>query len=217
MIPDERLVFFDIESGGLFDVVAGRVEVTKPLTQIAAVAIDATCREVGTLELKLRFNEEEADRAALEKNHYDRTVWQREAVSPAEGARRFADFLRKHATVDRIGKSGRRYQVAQLVAHNAERFDGPLIHAWFAMLDRFCPAAYSVFCTKQRAYWLFHEHKELTPPPDFKLSTLCAYFGVPFSRKQAHEALHDVRATVGLYRAMLDAASADTSRRSASA
>ena len=34
--------------------------------------------------------------------HYDRETWLREAVSPSEGARMFARFLRKHATVDRL-------------------------------------------------------------------------------------------------------------------
>ena len=103
-----------------------------------------------------------------------------------------------------MSANGEPYRIAQLVAHNAERFDGPLIHAWFKMLGKFCPAAYSVFCTKQRAYWLFHEQKSLTPPADFKLSTLCEYFGVHLRNEDAHDALNDVRATVGLYRAFLD-------------
>lgn len=54
----------------------------------------------------------------------------------------------------------------------------------------------------QRAIWLFHEDKTLTPLDNFKLRTLCDYFGVPLRAEESHDALVDVRATVGLYRAM---------------
>ena len=203
MEHDERLVFFDIESGGFFDVVAGQVKVTCPIIQIAAISIDRHYREVEAFEVKVWFNERDADRSALATNHYDREIWRRDALPPAEAAEEFSRFLRRHATVDRVSAAGRPYRIAQLVAHNAERFDGPLIHAWFKMLGHFCPAAYSVFCTKQRAYWLFHEQKHLSPPDDFKLQTLCRYFDIPLRPDAAHDALNDVRATMGLYRAML--------------
>ena len=63
-----------------------------------------------------------------------------------------------------------------------------------------------VLCTKQRALWLFDEDKSLTPPADFKLGTLCEYFGVRLREdSDAHDAFYDVRATVELYRAMLGA------------
>ena len=188
----------------LFDVVAGQVKVTGPIIQIAAIAINRDYREIETFEVKVWFNERDADPAALATNHYDREIWRRDGLSPEVAAKRFAEFLRRHATIDKMSANGEPYRIAQLVAHNAERFDGPLIHAWFKMLGKFCPAAYSVFCTKQRAYWLFHEQKSLTPPASFKLSTLCEYFGVHLRNEDAHDALNDVRATVGLYRAFLD-------------
>jgi len=200
---DERLVFLDIESGGFFDVVAGEVAITHPVIQIAAVAVDRAYRERETIEVKIQFDEAEADPEALSMNHYDRERWRREAVPDNEAAELFAAFLKRHATVDQVSQRGKRYCVAQLVAHNAERFDGPLIHAWFKMLNHFCPAAYRVFCTKQRAYWLFQECKHLTPPTNYKLTTLCDYFGVPLKDDEAHDALNDVRATVELYRALL--------------
>ena len=209
---DERLIFFDLESGGFFDVVAGEVKVTKPLIQIAAIAVDRRYRERETLEIKIQFDESRADQAALNTNHYDRETWLRDALPAGQAAKRFADFLRRHATVDKQSRAGRPYRIAQLVAHNAERFDGPLIHAWFKMLSQFCPAAYSVFCTKQRAFWLFHEHKDLTPPENFKLGTLCQYFGIPLGEEQAHDAMNVVRATVGLYRAMLAHSTPATTR-----
>ena len=58
------------------------------------------------------------------------------------------------------------------------------------------------FCTKQKALWLFEQDKSLTPPPNFRLGTLCNYFGVGLSKDEAHDALNDVRATVALYKAM---------------
>jgi DNA polymerase III epsilon subunit-like protein len=193
---DERMVFVDVESGGLFDVVAGEVNVSRPVIQIAAIAVDGNYRERETFEVKIQFDEAEADPQALAMNHYNREVWTREALPADAAAARFAAFLRWHATVD---------QMSKIVAHNAERFDGPLIHAWFNMLDCFCPAAYRVFCTKQRAYWLFQECKNLTPPANFKLTTLCEYFGIRLKEDQAHDALNDVRATVLLYQAILKA------------
>lgn len=59
-----------------------------------------------------------------------------------------------------------------------------------------------MLCTKQRALWLFDEDKSLTPPSDFKLGTLCQYFGVRLKEHEAHEAMADVKAMFGLYRAM---------------
>jgi DNA polymerase III epsilon subunit-like protein len=59
-----------------------------------------------------------------------------------------------------------------------------------------------VLCTKQRALWLFEEDKTLTPPANFKLGTLCQYFGIPLPADEAHDAFRDVRAAVALYQAM---------------
>lgn len=91
--------------------------------------------------------------------------------------------------------------VAQLVAHNAE-FDGTFLREWFERLGLFLPASYRVFCTLHRAMWLFHENRSLTQPSDFKLGTLCSYFGISLPLQEAHDALADVRATVELYRRM---------------
>ena len=88
---DERLVFFDIESGGFFDVVAGQVKVTSPIIQIAAIAINRDYREIETFEVKVWFNEQYPDRAALATNHYDREIWRRDGLSPEVAAKRFAD------------------------------------------------------------------------------------------------------------------------------
>ncbi len=191
----EILIFFDLETAGLDPE-------KHPIIQIAAIAVDSTLRELESFEVKIRFEESEADPKSLSENRYSKELWKREAVEAAIVAHRFAKFLRRHATFDMLSKDGKPYQVSQLVAHNGERFDGPFIHAFYRKLGLFCPARYMVLCTKQRALWLFDEDKSLTPPADFKLGTLCEYFGIRLRDEDAHDAFNDVRATVELYRAM---------------
>ena len=191
--PDERLVFVDLETGGL--------ETWRPIIQIAAISVTSSLREIESFEAKLRFESRFVDPKSLCKNNYSVERWSREAHPARNVATAFADFLRRHATVE-VSAAGRGgYQVAQLVAHNAA-FDGPFLQAWFQRMGLFFPGHFRLLCTVQRAVWLFHEDKSLTPPRDFKLGTLCEYFGVPLRPEEAHDALNDVRATVSLYRAM---------------
>ena len=192
---EEKLVFCDLE-------VAGLDPARHPIIQMAAIAVDSLLGELETFEVKVSFDEAEADPNSLSANHYSKEIWNRDAVAPELAARRFSKFLRRHATVDLLSSEGRAYRVAQLVAHNGERFDGPFLHAWYRRLGLFCPARYMVLCTKQRALWLFDEDKSLTPPTDYKLQTLCEFFGVHLPAEHAHDAFNDVRATVELYRAI---------------
>lgn len=191
--PDERLVFIDLETAG--------VEPWRPIIQIAAIAVDSEFHELETFETKLRFDKSVADPKALRKNHYSPERWRREGRRSRDVGKDFAELLRRHGTIDQTSGSGRVFQVAQLVAHNAA-FDAAFLQAWFGRLNLFLPASPRVLCTMQRAIWLFHENKSLTPPADFKLETLCQYFGVSLSAEDAHDALNDVRATVALYREM---------------
>ncbi|MEZ6117120.1 MAG: 3'-5' exonuclease [Pirellulaceae bacterium] len=144
-----------------------------------------------------------ASSQALAINSFEPTVWKRLAIKPEDAAKDFANFLRRHATVDMVSRAGKPYQLARLVAHNAA-FDGPFLIQWFADLQLFLPAARSVYCTLQRAYWMFQEDQMLTPPSNYKLGTLCEYFGVRLADDEAHDAIADVRATVQLYRAMIE-------------
>lgn len=188
--------FVDLETGG-------PNPERHPIIQLAAVAVDqATLTEVESIEIKIRFDERKANKYSLRKNSYSRTQWQREAISEQEAARRFAAFLRRHATHRAISRAGRKYELAQLVAHNGT-FDGPFLQSWFERLDLFCPARGPVFCTLQRCHWYFVENSHLTPPKNFRLATLCQYFDVPFTAADAHDALGDVRATVALYRTLI--------------
>ncbi|MCI0459682.1 MAG: 3'-5' exonuclease [Gemmataceae bacterium] len=187
-------MFIDLETGGL--------ETWRPIIQIAAVAVTSSLRELESFEAKLLFDERVAAPEALRKAHYHPARWQREGRPARLVAEELTAFLKRHATLDLASAKGRRYEVAQLVAHNAS-FDGSFLQAWFDRLGLFLPGHYRVLCTLQRAVWLFHEDKSLTPPADFKLGTLCQYFGVRLRPEEAHDALADVRATVELYRAMM--------------
>ena len=50
----------------------------------------------------------------------------------------------------------------------------------------YLPADPRVRCTMQRAMWWFDEAR-IEPPKDYKLGTLCEYFGIAVS--ETHEAL----------------------------
>jgi len=121
---------------------------------------------------------------------------------PAEVARSFAGFLRRHATVPMIDSEGNGYELAQLVAHNAG-FDSEFLQAFYEQAGVFLPARYQVLCTLQRALWYFQEHADEPRPKDMKLCTLCHRFGVEFHAASAHEALADVSATLELYKALM--------------
>ncbi len=190
MTHGERLVFVDVETAGL--------KSSPSIIQIAAVAIDAELNEVESFETKVRF-----ESTKLTEGSFEPTLWKRIANQPEKAAGDFAMFLRRHATVDMVSKAGCPYQLARLAAHNAS-FDCPLLEKWYRDLDQFFPAARSTFCTLQRAYWLFEEDKSLSPPADYKLATLCEYFGIALRRDEAHNAVADVQATVQLYRAIVD-------------
>lgn len=198
-----RLVFFDLETGGLDPR-------RNPIIQLGAVAVDSeTLAEFDEVEIKIRFNERKAAKFALRKNSYSRRLWNEEALPPEQAARTFSGFLRQHASHRELTRDGLEFQLAQLVAHNA-LFDAPFLEEWYRRLGVYCPARRQVLCTLQRAKWHFAEHAQNVAPPNFRLETLCQYFGVPLSAAEAHDALHDARATVGLYRALRSVRSSRT-------
>jgi DNA polymerase III epsilon subunit-like protein len=190
---DATIIFFDIETGGL--------ETHRPITQIAAIAVDEQLNELDSFEVKIRFDEAKACPDALRRNHYRRSEWKRSAIAPQQAAKSFSRFLRRHASVEVLRSDLTSFRVAQLVSHNSQ-FDGPFLKAWFEDLGIFLPASYRVFCTLQRAYWYFHENPRVALPDDFRLGTLCEYFGVPLNPGEAHEALADACAALALYRVL---------------
>lgn len=189
-----RAVFFDLETGG--------VEPGRPDIQLAAVAFGAGWDETGAFEAKIAFDEADAADDALALNHYDREAWLREARPEKEVVRMFGAFLNRHrALTMRSKRTGRPYTVAMLVGHNAADFDGPRLQAMFKRHDEFLPADPRVRCTVQRALWWFDE-SGVAPPADYRLATLCSYFGVPVAERATHDALADVRLAAALARAM---------------
>ncbi len=171
---DDRLVFVDIE--------LGRVKRQRLILQIAAIAVSRSLTELEAFEAKVQVDECKTPSTQIHNRHFNRDLWHREARHPKVVAYDFGRFLRRHSTTEVAGANRRRMIVAQLVAHNAE-FDGPFLREWFERLGLFMPASYRVFCTLHRAMWLFHEHRSLSPPPDFKLGTLCQYFDIQLDPK----------------------------------
>lgn len=187
-----ELVWVDTESGGLLD--------ENPTIQIAAIATDYELTETGRFECKLLFDIGACQDEALSLNSYDPMAWAAEAVSPLEACNGFADFLRKHSTVEMISKkSGRPYYVAQGCGHNCLVFDGPRIQRLFKSLNLFLPMGFFMLDTCQRAAWHFHEHPEEKRPENMKLQTLAEHFRLSVDGA-AHDAMGDVLMTIELYR-----------------
>ena len=188
-----RAVYFDLETGG--------VEPHHPDIQLAAIAVDCdTWAEVEAFESKIQFDESKADPKALEMNHYSAADWSA-APTLVEVVSKFTRFIDRHKSFEMISqRTGWPYQVARLVGHNAATFDGPRLKAMFQRHGRFLPADMRVRDTCQRALWYFDERPALPSPENYRLATLCRYFGIPV--EDTHEALADVRLTIALARAL---------------
>ncbi len=182
-------VYFDLETGG--------VEPSHPTIQLAAIAVDETLTEVGTFESKVKFDEASADPEALRINHYAADAWKNAPTALAVSVR-FSTFIRPFSSVQLISKrTGQPYSVARLAGYNAVTFDGPRLKAMFA--GSFFPCSYQIRDVMQRAFFHFDESGD-DPPKDYKLTTLCEYFGIPTDG--AHDALKDVRLTIALARTL---------------
>lgn len=188
-------VYFDLETGG--------VTPRHPDIQLAAIAVDEdSWHEISSIEMKIAFDEAAADPEALAMNHYSADAW-KDAVQPWEVIARFASFLNRFRSIEMISKrTGKPYTVAKLVGHNAATFDGPRLQALFTKHEAFLPADPRVRCTCQRAMWFFDEFGG-PAPENFKLGTLCSYFGIKVS--ESHEALADVRLCIELSKAIRQA------------
>jgi DNA polymerase III epsilon subunit-like protein len=181
-------VYFDLETGG--------VEPDHPDIQLAAVAVeDGTWREIETFECKIAFDPSLCTPEALELNGYTEAEWS-DAIPENSVAIEFQNFLENHRVLTfKSKRTGRPYTVAKLVGHSAATFDGPRLMAMFKRHNLFLPADPRVRCTLQRAMWWFEE-QGVAPPDNYKLSTLCKYFGIPVI--DVHDALGDVRMTIAL-------------------
>ena len=179
-------IFFDLETGGL--------EPTHPVIQLAAVVIDEHWTEVAAFEKKIAFDEAKADPQALAVNHYTAEAWI-PAVSPLAAAAKMSAFARPYLSKEMLSKrTGAPYFVGVLAGYNALTFDLPRFKALYG--DAFFPFSYQVRDYLQRAFFWFDE-VGLMPPENFKLATVCAYFGITADGVQ-HDALTDARLTVAL-------------------
>lgn len=192
-----RIVFFDLETGGLDSA-------RHPIIELAAVSVDDQSFEpLAEFHTLVAFDEMKADAAALEVNHYDRARWA-EAPSEVTVVDRFSRFLREHSTVSMMSKAGRPYTIARLAGHNAASFDFAFLRSLFERNRAFLPAAFQVLDTLQLALWRYFGAGERAPK-NLKLETLVEHFGIARDGV-AHSALSDVRATAALAKMLLEVA-----------
>ncbi len=183
------LVFFDFETGG--------TQESHPNIQLAAIAVDDNWSIKGLFEMKIAFDEQVADPAALEMNHYDREVWARDAKLEQVVLAQFDVFLASHKTVPMVSKrTGRPYSVARLAGHNILGFDVPRLKRMYG--ERFMPVHPIALDTLQLSLWYFQGRRE--QPTDFKLGSLARFFDIP--QPEAHAALDDVRTSLELAKRM---------------
>ncbi len=176
----------------------GGLKPDSPIIEYAAVAVQSgTYRELDAIDCKVEFNIESADPKSLGVTKFSPTLWEQYAIPELDAATKLARFLKRHATIEKVSSTGKRYQVAQLAAHHAE-FDASRLAAWFRRLDLFFPAVRSALCTEQLARWFVEHRQELAPPYDYKLGTLAYYFSLPTTPD--HTALADTRTAVELAR-----------------
>lgn len=196
-MADERLVVLDVETGGVDPKVHA-------LTQIALIACDRDWHPLEELELKLHFDPRFASEEALKLNGFDPALWAVEAHHPRAACDEISGFLRRHSTLQLESKrNGRKYYVAQLVAHNGG-FDTDFLFQLFRdpwrqvagepppNEDRsvFCPAFPRALDTLQLAQWAIRI-AGAKPPENMKLQTLAAWLGI--DPGNAHDALADAR------------------------
>ncbi len=177
-----KRVIFDYETGG--------IEPHHPNIQLAAIAVDDKWEEIEEFSHLIKFDEKNADPKALEINRYEKARWE-SALTERYVTSAFAEFCKKHAVIELISKrTGNPYSVAQLVGHNASKFDGPRLFTVAKEFNVFMPAAVQVMDTLQLAMWSTRKFENL------KLTTIAAELGMDVGG--AHEALTDVRLCAGI-------------------
>lgn len=181
-------IFFDIETGGLDPQ-------KHDVTQIAAIATRLPGFEtVAEFDRRVRFRESAQDPEALKLSSYDPLVWSVEAVSPPAAFEDFCNFLKPYRSVTRISsRTGDPYDIARLVGHNGDKFDGEFFRAWYTRVlgKKFFPAEFRVLDTVQLAAWVFDDVE--SGPENLKLPTLCEWYGI---EPGGHDALKDTRALI---------------------
>lgn len=185
---NQKRVFIDIETTGLDPF-------KDEIIQIAAIAIDHDGNELESLEMKVQFEPTVEMNDALCINSYDAEAWKTDALPASFAAQKLEKLLRDHATVEMISKRGKPYRVAQLVAYNGIRFDGPFLREWVRPWVSFFPASFHVLDPMQLAMW----HRWVSPPKNWKQDTVAEHLGITIEG-ESHDALTDVRTMVEIVR-----------------
>ena len=178
-MKNKKLAFLDIETTGF------NVE-TQEIIEIGVVIMEQKDGVLGSLveefELKIKPEKlENADPEALSINGYNEMEWM------------FAMTLEQAMTV-----FAEKTKDCVFVAHNAA-FDYSFIAKAFATTGIESKMFYAKIDTISFAYAKLHK---MPNAPRLSLGALCEYFGIENSR--AHTALADTRATVEVYRKLLE-------------
>lgn len=181
-------VYFDFETSGL--------HAEAQNIQLAAIAVNEKWEELETFERKIKFDESKAEATALSLNHYNREVWEKEAMDERVVQGQFNEFLNRHKSITCISKRTQRtYKVARLAGHNSS-FDKDLLRKMYG--EAFCPAHPLVLDTMQLAMWHFQNKG---PQSDkFTLTAILKHLQIPIP--DAHDALADVRGSIALAKAL---------------
>lgn len=206
--PGGKIVFFDLETGGLNPE-------KHPIIQIAAIVVDAdSLVELLSWECKVKFRIQDCDPDALAHNSYGKNpaAWD-EAIPGNDAFQQFDRLIANNATMVRYSqKTGKPWRSCRLGGHNIAGFDVEFLNVAYGRRDKFKPYSFLVLDTMQEAQWWWEREcrlcrnigRTLRRPNSFKLVDLCAHFAVPLPAEEAHDALADVRATVGLAKVLMD-------------
>lgn len=193
--PTKPVVVFDLETGG--------IRVGVPIIQIAAVVVDTSkgWEELGSWERKLQFKPEDCEPQALKVNRYTAKAWEG-AVPLDQGLREFGRFLEKYRSIEVVSpRTGKPYQVTRVCGYNV-RFDLDHIGAAFRAAGLFFPGQFNTALDVMQGVVWGQERGEIPATTNMKLTTVAEALGVQVPG-DAHDALVDVRLTVGVARILL--------------
>jgi len=190
----ERTVFVDLETDRLDPTTAN-------IIQIAAIAVDRdTLEAIEEFEVKVKFDESQADQDALERNSWDVLEWDLHAIRANIAMDKFTQFIKSHATWRRTSARGKTYTTCEIGGHNIAQYDAPIIQRWYKDADVWCPCATYASMVVDTMFWARSVEYALGERwgTGFSNKALCDRFGIMLEGE--HDALNDIRATVELAR-----------------
>ena len=176
---------FDVETTGL---TPGYHEIL----QLGAILLDDNFIEYGSGYVCFEPKHwERAEKRALEINGIDPKTWKPTYSTTKESLTKMTDFIYKHVSLS---------EQINLLGHNMDKFDEPMLRALYK---------------EEGMSWIFHYHGidtmqfyklwclvTETKIVSLRLIDCCEKFNIEISK--AHNAMADIRVTVGLVRAIRD-------------